>query len=142
MRWKNYTENTYDARLRLASVSAKLDNGSTATQAFTYDNLQRTATVNRVGDGTTTRLYLSDMVFLQISGGTTDYSEKRFRFGGKEIAGTSLTDLSGIGPVTGAPYLDSGARLYSPGSTTWLTQAPWRRSTTPLRRMGIVQAAR
>ena len=51
-----------------------------------------------------------------------DSTDKLYRFGGKEIAGTSLTDLTGIGPTPGAPYLDFGARLYSPGSAAWLTQ--------------------
>ena len=55
---------------------------------------------------------------------TTDDSEKRFRFGGKEVAGSALTDLTGMGSSPGAPYLDYGARLYSPGTATWLSQDP------------------
>lgn len=55
---------------------------------------------------------------------TTDVSEKRFRFGGKEIAGSSLTDLSGYGAAPGTPYLDFGARLYSPRTATWLSPDP------------------
>ena len=55
---------------------------------------------------------------------TTDSSEKRYRFGGKEIAGSSLTDLTGIGAAPGAPYLDFGARLYSPRTATWLSPDP------------------
>ena len=56
--------------------------------------------------------------------GTTDNSVKRYRFGGKEIAGTSLTDLAGTGAAPGAPYLDFGARLYSPGTASWLSVDP------------------
>ena len=55
---------------------------------------------------------------------TTDSSEKRYRFGGKEIAGSSLTDLAGIGAAPDAPYLDFGARLYSPRTATWLSEDP------------------
>ncbi len=53
------------------------------------------------------------------SSNTTDSSEKRYRFGGKEIADSSLTDLIG-----NSSYLDFGARLFSPGSITWLSQDP------------------
>ena len=55
---------------------------------------------------------------------TTDVSEKRFRFGGKEIAGSSLTDLAGYGAAPGASYLDFGARLYNPRTATWLSPDP------------------
>ena len=55
---------------------------------------------------------------------TTDSSEKRYRFGGKEIAGSSLTDLAGTGAAPGASYLDFGARLYSPRTATWLSPDP------------------
>ena len=58
------------------------------------------------------------------SSSTTDNSGKRFRFGGKEIAGAALTDLSGTGPAPSAPYLDFGARLYSPRTATWLSPDP------------------
>lgn len=58
------------------------------------------------------------------SSATTDYSEKRYRFGGKEIAGSALTDLVGSGAAPGAPYLDFGARLYSPRTAAWLSQDP------------------
>ena len=58
------------------------------------------------------------------SSSTTDYSEKRYRFEGKEIAGSALTDLAGNGAAPGAPYLDFGARLYSPRTATWLSQDP------------------
>lgn len=58
------------------------------------------------------------------SSSTTDNSEKRYRFGGKEIAGTALTDLTGSGVAPGAPYLDFGARLYSPGTASWLSVDP------------------
>ena len=54
----------------------------------------------------------------------TDVSEKRFRFGGKEIAGSSLTDLAGYGAAPGASYLDFGARLYNPRTATWLSPDP------------------
>lgn len=55
---------------------------------------------------------------------TTDISEKRYRFGGKEIAGSSLTDLAGTGAAPGAPYMDFGARLYSPRTATWMSPDP------------------
>ena len=35
-----------------------------------------------------------------------------------------LTDLAGTGAAPGAPYLDFGARLYSPRTATWLSQDP------------------
>ena len=37
---------------------------------------------------------------------------------------TALTDLAGTGAAPGAPYLDFGARLYSPGTATWLSVDP------------------
>ena len=37
---------------------------------------------------------------------------------------TSLTDLAGTRAAPGAPYLDFGARLYSPGTATWLSVDP------------------
>ena len=55
---------------------------------------------------------------------STDNSEKRYRFGGKEIAGSSLIDLAGYGGAPGAPYLDFGARLYSPRTATWMSPDP------------------
>ena len=55
---------------------------------------------------------------------TTDNSEKRYRFGGKEIAGSSLIDLAGYGAVPGAPYLDFVTRHYSPRTATWLSVDP------------------
>ena len=54
------------------------------------------------------------------SSGATDTPDKRFRFGGKEIAGTVLNAT-----YTGAEkYLDFGARLYDPRSLAWLSQDP------------------
>lgn len=62
------------------------------------------------------------------SSSTTDNSEKRFRFGGKEITGTTLGELS-----SGADkYLDFGARLYSPGTAIWLSQDPMAEKYYPL----------
>ena len=58
------------------------------------------------------------------SSATTDDSEKRYRFGGKEVAGSALTDLAGEGSAPGAPYLDFGARLYSPRKAMWLSPDP------------------
>ena len=55
---------------------------------------------------------------------STDNSEKRYRFSGKEIAGSSLIDLAGYGGAPGAPYLDFGARLYSPRTATWMSPDP------------------
>ena len=37
---------------------------------------------------------------------------------------TALTDLAGTGAAPGAPYLDFGARLYSPRTATWLSVDP------------------
>lgn len=58
------------------------------------------------------------------SSSTTDNSEKRYRFEGKEIAGSALTDLAGVGTAPGAPYFDFGARLYAPRTATWLSPDP------------------
>ena len=58
------------------------------------------------------------------SSATTDDSEKRYRFGGKEVAGSALTDLAGEGSAPGAPYLDFGARMYSPSNMCWMTMDP------------------
>ena len=58
------------------------------------------------------------------SSATTDDSEKRYRFGGKEIAGSALTDMAGKGVAPAAPYLDFGARLYSPRTAMWLSADP------------------
>ncbi len=66
--------------------------------------------------GTVSRVYTSSS--------TTDSSEKRYRFGGKEIAGSALTELGGTGAATAAPYLDFSARLYSPRAATWLSVDP------------------
>ena len=66
--------------------------------------------------GTVSRVYTSSS--------TTDSSEKRYRFGGKEIAGSALTELGGTGAAPAAPYLDFGARLYSPRAATWLSVDP------------------
>ena len=62
------------------------------------------------------------------SSSSTDNSEKRFRFGGKEIAGAGLSAISG-----GADkYLDFGARLYSPGTAMWLSQDPLAKDYYPI----------
>lgn len=66
--------------------------------------------------GTVSRVYTSSS--------TTDSSEKRYRFGGKEIAGSALTELGDTGAAPAAPYLDFGARLYSPRAATWLSVDP------------------
>ena len=66
--------------------------------------------------GTVSRVYTSSS--------STDYSLKRYRFGGKEIAGSALTELGGTGAAPAAPYLDFGARLYSPRTATWLSVDP------------------
>ena len=51
-------------------------------------------------------------------------SEKRYRFGGSEIAGSSLTDYVGTGVSPGTPFLDFGARCYDSWTATWLSQDP------------------
>ena len=54
------------------------------------------------------------------SSATTDTPDKRYRFSGKEIAGTVSNATS-----TGADkYLDFGARLYNPRTAIWLSQDP------------------
>ena len=54
------------------------------------------------------------------SSSTTDTPDKRYRFGGKEIAGSLLSATS-----AGADkYLDFGARLYNPRTALWLSQDP------------------
>ena len=45
---------------------------------------------------------------------------------------TSLTDLAGTGAAPGAPYLDFGARLYSPGTATWLSVDPMSEKYYPV----------
>ena len=54
------------------------------------------------------------------SSSTTDNSEKRYRFGGKEVTGAALSPLSAGSDA----YLDFGARLYSPRSAVWLSLDP------------------
>lgn len=58
---------------------------------------------------------------------STDTPEKRYRFGGKEIAGAVTNAISS----GSAPYLDFGARLYSPRTATWLSQDPIAESYYP-----------
>ena len=66
--------------------------------------------------GTVSRVWMNNS--------STDSSEKRYRFGGKEIAGSALTDLAGGGTAPGAPDLDFGARIYSPRTANWLSMDP------------------
>ena len=89
----------------LGSVRVVKDGSGTIRQRFDYYPY-----------GSVSRVYTNSS--------TTDNSIKRHRFGGKEIAGTALTDLAGTGAAPGAPYLDFGARLYSPGTATWLSVDP------------------
>ena len=89
----------------LGSVRVVKDGAGTVRQRFDYYPY-----------GSVSRVYTNSS--------TMDNSIKRYRFGGKEIAGTSLTDLAGTGAAPGAPYLDFGARLYSPGTATWLSVDP------------------
>ena len=89
----------------LGSVRVVKDGSGTIRQRFDYYPY-----------GSVSRVYTNSS--------TTDNSIKRYRFGGKEIAGTSLTDLAGTGAAPGAPYPDFGARLYSPGTATWLSVDP------------------
>lgn len=89
----------------LGSVRVVKDGAGTIRQRFDYYPY-----------GSVSRVYTNSS--------TTDNSVKRYRFGGKEIAGTALTDLAGTGAAPGAPYLDFGARLYSPGTATWLSVDP------------------
>ena len=89
----------------LGSIRVVKDGSGTIRQRFDYYPY-----------GSVSRVYTNSS--------TTDNSVKRYRFGGKEIAGTALTDLAGTGAAPGAPYLDFGARLYSPGTATWLSVDP------------------
>ena len=89
----------------LGSVRAVKDGAGTIRQRYDYYPF-----------GTVSRVYTSSS--------TTDYSLKRYRFGGKEIAGSALTELGGSGAAPAAPYLDFGARLYSPRTATWLSVDP------------------
>ena len=95
----------YHVTDHLGSVRVVKDGAGTVRQRFDYYPY-----------GSVSRVYTNS--------GTTDNSVKRYRFGGKEIAGTSLTDLAGTGAAPGAPYLDFGARLYSPGTASWLSVDP------------------
>ena len=89
----------------LGSVRTIKDGSGTIRQRFDYYPF-----------GTVSRVYTSSS--------STDYSLKRYRFGGKEIAGSALTELGGTGAAPAAPYLDFGARLYSPRTATWLSVDP------------------
>ena len=89
----------------LGSVRVVRDGSGTVRQRFDYYPY---GTVSRVWTGST----------------ATDGPEKRYRFGGKETAGNALTDPAGTGTAPGAPYLDFGARLYSPRTATWLSPDP------------------
>ena len=89
----------------LGSVRTIKDGSGTIRQRFDYYPF-----------GTVSRVYTSSS--------STDYSLKRYRFGGKEIAGAALTELGGTGAAPAAPYLDFGARLYSPRTATWLSVDP------------------
>ena len=62
------------------------------------------------------------------SSSSSDTPDKRYRFGGKEIAGTPLSATA-----TGSDkYLDFGARLYNPRSATWLSQDPLAEKYYPI----------
>ena len=89
----------------LGSVRTIKDGAGTIRQRYDYYPF-----------GTVSRVYTSSS--------TTDYSLKRYRFGGKEIAGSALTEPGGTGAAPAAPYLDFGARLYSPRTATWLSVDP------------------
>ena len=54
------------------------------------------------------------------SSSTSESPDKRYRFGGKEVTGAALSALS----ASSVPYLDFGARLYTPGTAMWLSQDP------------------
>ena len=97
----------------LGSVRVVKDGAGTVRQRFDYYPY-----------GSVSRVYTNSS--------TTDNSIKRYRFGGKEIAGTSLTDLAGTGAAPGAPYLDFGARLYSPGTASWLSVDPMAEKYYPI----------
>jgi len=97
----------------LGSVRVARDGSGTVRQRFDYYPY-----------GTVSRAWTSSA--------TTDDSEKRYRFGGKEVAGSVLTDLAGEGVAPGAPYLDFGARLYDPRTAAWLSQDPMAEKYYPI----------
>ena len=84
----------------LGSVRTVIDGESTVRQRFDYYPY-----------GTVSRSWSSS---------PADSPDKRFRFGGKEVTGSMMGSL--IPPTI--PYLDFGARLYSPYTATWMSSDP------------------
>ena len=62
------------------------------------------------------------------SSNSSNTPDKRYRFGGKEIAGSGLSSIT----ASSVPYLDFGARLYTPGTAMWLSQDPMAESYYPM----------
>ena len=62
------------------------------------------------------------------SSSSTDSPDKRYRFGGKEVTGYMMGSL--IPPTI--PFLDYGARLYSPGTAMWMSQDPMLEDYYPI----------
>ena len=62
------------------------------------------------------------------SSNSSNTPDKRYRFGGKEITGSALSALT----ASSVPYLDFGARLYTPGTAMWLSQDPMAESYYPM----------
>lgn len=172
----------------ILDLPREISSGSGTSYMSTQRSYLADGSLAQVGDGTTTRLYLGDMVFnkeldgtvtlesagwdggrllpgtgidkvlyvitdhlgsvrvvkdgtgtvrqrfdyypygtvsrVWTSSSTIDNSEKRFRFGGKEVAGSALTDLAATGATPTAPYLDFGARMYSPRTAMWFSPDP------------------
>ena len=90
----------YNIKDHLGSVRTVVDGTGAVRQRFDYYPY-----------GTVSRSWSSS---------STDSPDKRYRFGGKEVTGYMMGSL--IPPTI--PYLDFGARLYSPYTATWMSADP------------------
>ena len=100
----------YHVTDHLGSVRVVKDGSGTVRQRFDYYPY-----------GSVSRVYTNSS--------TTDNSVKRYRFGGKEIAGTALTDLAGTGAAPEPPTWTSERASTAPGPPRGWVWIPWPRST-------------
>ena len=98
----------YDIKDHLGSVRTVVDGTGAVRQRFDYYPY-----------GTVSRSWSSS---------STDSPDKRYRFGGKEVTGYMMGSL--IPPTI--PFLDYGARLYSPGTAMWMSQDPMLEDYYPI----------